>query len=396
MEPGLGMLCRLMLAIGVSGVLSLIVGRRLLRLDVLGSGVIGGVCAGFALGPAMFGAALPSVHEQIMVGGVLREAEAAAVRARIEPERRALLESGVSEIAAAEHGAGLAHEASGLEDTAAMERELARRLAAALSAAGALLSGLAFSRWGPGRPGSFGAGVVSSLLAGLVWSAAARVALGVGLGEACVFGAAMCGCGLALRGGPASRSWQLGGAAVASIVLAWFAGIWTGAMLALLIGVGLLLRSLQKPFDSSAFGRPAGGGGFPAGGGRFPAIAARIVVPTSIALIVPLAGQGLTAGGVALVVLAGVLAGDVHLVACWIASGSLGSESARARPLHAWAVRSLRAGPAWRLLLVGLALAGGGFDSAGPEGSAIIYAACAASVVGAVMRPASMRIVRSL
>jgi len=115
---------RLVLAIGMSWGLTFIVGRRLIKLDWRGAGVVGGICAGIALGPAVLGAAAPGWHERLNVGAVAETGALVEFQESRAGDEAALAASGVSKVAVQEAiTKNDAHEAVLVEH---VERELAR------------------------------------------------------------------------------------------------------------------------------------------------------------------------------------------------------------------------------------------------------------------------------
>ncbi len=376
MDPAVGVLIRLSAAIGVSVLLSLILGRWVLRLDRRGAGVLGGVCAGLALGPAVFGSLAPGVYADWMMGGVKPAMEAARLTARIEPERAALGASGVSSVAVAEHVGELEQRAEALKREAERDRAMRRQAAGAAAASCALLAGLAVSR--PVRPRwpAVGAGAVGGLLSCLGFAVAARAALGLSIAEACAAGAVMTGGVLAWNGSSGARSFGFGALAIACAGLCVFAGVWTGAMLACVIGLGLAIRSVDFGVASGRWAR---------------AFAEGVLVPTSAALVLPLAGTDVTLGGAVLIAGACLLAGDLQLIGSWIGVNLFESGVARSRPLSAWLVRFGRGAPGWQMLLLGLAVGGLGFDPSTAGGAAVVYAVAGAAVTSELTRPGAMR-----
>ncbi|MFI4894038.1 MAG: hypothetical protein ACIAQ0_11480, partial [Phycisphaerales bacterium JB058] len=73
METEAALAVRMVLAIGLAWVLTFTFGRRLLRLDLRGAGVVGGVCAGIALGPMVLGKVTPAFYEEVNVGGAQQQ-----------------------------------------------------------------------------------------------------------------------------------------------------------------------------------------------------------------------------------------------------------------------------------------------------------------------------------
>lgn len=379
MDPSVAIALRLLAAIGVSVGLSLIVGRVVLRLDRRGAGVVGGVCAGVALGPAVLGGLAPGVYADWMVGGVVQSSAAARIEARLPGEIESLLASGVSEVAAAEHEAQERGEAGLLRREAERDRTLRRGAAGAIAASCALLAAVLLVRPGRVRRGALVSGVVAALLAGLTAAVAARVTLGVDISLAAVFGGVLAGGVIGWRGLVAARWFGLGAMGVCAVGLAVFAGVWTGVALAAFVGLGALIRVLD----------PVASGGR---GARWTVEA--VLVPTCSALVVSLAAADVDVGGAILIGAACLLAGDARLITLWIGANLCEDGNARARPLSTWLARFGRGGPGWQVLLLGLAVAGGGIHPATAEGAAMVYAVAGAALTSEIMRPSAYRAMR--
>ena len=379
MDPALALLLRLLAAIGVSLLLSLIVGRWLLRLNRSGAGVIGGVCAGVALGPAVLGGLAPGVYAEWMVGGVAPAMQAARIEARLPGELESLRASGVSEAATREHETQERDRAAACRLESERDRAFRRLAAGAMAASCALLAAMALARPVRVRAGPMGAGVISGVLAMLAGAVGARLAIGVAIDEAVVFGAVLAGGVISWRGSSAARSFGLGAMVPASIALGALAEAWVGVALASVWGAGVLVRMLDADSSSGRFGR---------------AVAEGVLVPASAALVVSLAGRDISLGGAVLIAGACLVAGDLQFVASWIGMNLFESGRSRARPLTAWLVRFGRCGAGWQVLLLGLAVAGLGIDPGSAGGSALVYAVAGAAVTSEITRPGAYRAMR--
>lgn len=357
----------------------MILGRWVLRLDRRGAGVVGGVCAGLALGPAVLGGLAPGVYAEWMVGGVQQAAEAARIEARLPVEVDSLLTSGVSEVAATEHEAQERARAGDLRFEAEVERSIRRGVAGAMAASCALLAALALARPAAFRRASFGAGAIAGVLGGLAAAVAARMALGVGVGQAAVFGAVLAGGVLGWRGLSAARWYGIGALAVSAVGLAVLAGVWTGVSLAAVWLVGVLIRVLDPVVSDGRFRR---------------GVVDLVLVPTCAALVVSLAAADVDVGGAILIGVACLIAGDTRFVALWIGANVCEDGSARKRPMSTWLTRFGRGGAGWQVLLLGVAVAGGGIDPMTAEGAAMVYAVAGAAMTGEIMRPSAFRAMR--
>lgn len=243
----------------------------------------------------------------------------------------------------------------------------------------ALLAGMLLARPMRVRWAAAGSGWLTGVLSLLVGAVGARLALGVGMEQAVVFGAVLASGSVAWRGTGAARSFGLGALAVSAVGLSVWAGLWTGVALTALIGLGVVIRALD---DDASGGRLARG------------VAQAVLVPTSAALVVSLAGRDVSVGGAVLIGVACLLSSDARFVGAWIAANVCESGAARARPMSTWVARFGRAGAGWQLLLLGLAVAGSGIAPESAAGAAMVYAIAGAAVTTEVTRPAVMRALR--
>lgn len=379
MDPGLALMVRLVAAIGVSLALSLMVGRWVLRLDRRGAGLVGGVCAGVALGPFVLGGLAPGVHAEFMVGGVQQASEAALIEDRLPREADALAASGVSDVAVSEHVAAERARAEGLRREGERERSILASGAAAMAASCGLLAGV-----GLGRPARLSvravlSGCVAGVIGGLAAAVAAKTTLGLSISDAALFGAVLAGGALSSRGCAGSRAYGLGAMAVAAFGLSVFGALWAGVALAALWSLGLVVRAV----DSET-----------AAGGVARISAEMILIPACAALTVSVAGTDVSTGGAVLIVLVCVLVGDARLVAMWMGANLFEEGSATSRPLSTWLVRFGRGSAGWQVLLLGFAVASGGIDPRSADGAAMVYAIAGSAVVGELLRPGAYRAMR--
>ncbi len=248
-----------------------------------------------------------------------------------------------------------------------------------MAASCALLAALLLARPGRVRGPAIGSGVTAGVIAALAAAVSARVILGVGIGQAAVFGVVMAGGVIGWRGLSASRWHGLGVMAVSAAGLAAFAGVWTGLALGGLWALGLAVRATDPQASEGRLGQRA---------------AEAVLVPTCAALTVSLAAADVSVAGAVLIGVACLLAEDARFVAMWIGANACEDGSARSRPMSTWLVRFGRGGPGWQVLLLGLAVAGGGIDPLSASGAAMVYAVAGAAVTSEILRPGAHRAVK--
>ena len=377
MDADAAIAVRLILAIGLSWVLTFTVGRRLIKLDWRGAGVVGGVCAGIALGPAVLGAMAPGWHERLNVGAVAEVQALENFRISRAEDESALAESGVSEVAVNEAIAqNDTHEAALAER---IERELERFVIQPMAVASSLgLIFLMLGCWMGFAPGIAGLriGLLSGLIVALVWAVASRKLFGLGLAESVA-------CGGVLAGGTCwSRGrwrWSVGlGSILMALVLLAVGGATRAAWTA---GVAILLGSMLS--WTSPLGLRAKR--------RWAFIAHAVLVPGVIAIVVSTCSVELASAMFAFVMLAGVFSGDAHLFAGWLGISWLESGRRQRFPASAWLGVFEQGWAATSLVLVGLVFASGLIDPTTPAGGAVGLAVAAHAVSSEIKRPSTHR-----
>ena len=357
--------------------LTFIVGRRLIKLDWRGAGVVGGICAGIALGPAVLGAAAPGWHERLNVGAVAETGALVEFQESRAGDEAALAASGVSKVAVQEAiTKNDAHEAVLVEH---VERELARFVMQPMAVASSLgLIFLMLGCWMSFAPGLAGlrVGLIAGLISALVWAVLSRKLLGLGLAESAA-------CGGVLAGGTCwSRGrwrWSVGvGSVVTALALVAVAGAPRAAWTA---GVAILLGSMLS--WTSPLGMRAKR--------RLAFVAHAFVVPGVIAVVVSACSVELDSALLAFVMLAGVFSGDAHLFAGWLGIGWLESGRRQRFPASAWLGVFEQGWAATSLVLMGLVYASGLLDPTTPAGGAVGLAVAAHAMSSEIKRPSTHR-----
>ena len=378
MDEAAAMGLRLIASIALAAMLACVFGRLALRFDRKGAGVIGGVCAGLALGPLGFGQVAPDAFASFMVGGVGLEQRAGQLESGIEGEVEAMRASGVSGIALEEHTAARQAEADQLRTEAEAQRNRRVILAAASAWAAGLLALLHWSLRPPPRrtSRSIPEGVLSGLLTVLIIALGIRLALNIAL-EAAILAGAVIAAGTIRPIGPRALGVGLG---VAAVSVASIAGLGSVAVLwtAVIVGIGWLIGAtgLADGLQRSDWSHR---------------IVDLVLVPAVPALLLPLA-IGPLPGSFALLVLAVVvLAGDAHLLASVLATKTLCLGARARKPASAWLVVFGRSVPAMSLVLLACVVLTGAIDPRTTEGASILLLVVAHAFGAELGRPSMTR-----
>ena len=339
---------------------------------------MGGVCAGIALGAAGLGTIAPDLHHRLNVGAVAETEALRAFQRTREQDEAFLADSGVSEIAVTEAIARNDIKEAALE--AEVQRELERFVAVPMAAASALgLVFLMLGTWANFAPSLAGAriGVAVGALAALAWAVVARKLLGLGVEESVACGAVIAGGTCWSRG---RWRWSVGaGSVAAALVLLAVAGAtraaWTAA---LAVTLGALL-SWTSPIGMHAKCRMA-------------FVAHAILVPGAIAMAVSTCSVELSGVQLAFVVLAGVFAGDVHIIAGWLGIGWLGRGRRLDHPASAWLGVYDQGWAATSLVLMTAMFATGVLDPTSSEGGAVGLALAMHALSAELKRPPTHRL----
>jgi hypothetical protein len=378
MDADAALAIRLILAIGLSWVLTFTVGRRVLRFDWRGAGVVGGICAGIALGPAILGSITPDLYRQLNVGAVTETRALDEFQMMRAGDEAALAESGVSEAAVIETVAENDLKEAALE--AEIQSEMDRFISLPLAVASAL--GLIFLMLGcwmgyaVGLAG-FRIGLVAGLLTALLWAVIARKLLGLGLTESIACGGVIAGGTCWSRG---RWRWSAGAGSVV-IALACFT-IAGDTRTAWTVGVAMALGALltwTSPLSQRARARWA-------------FVAHALVVPGMIAVVVSVCSVELESPQLAFVALAGVFAGDIHMVASWVGINWFESGRRQRYPASSWLGVYEQGWAASLLVLLTMLFAGGLIDPASPAGSAVGLAVAAHAISAELKRPSTHRL----
>lgn len=382
MDADAALALRLLLAIGTSLLLTFTLGRVLLKLDLRGAGVVGGVCAGIALGPLVFGNLAPSLHEHLNQGGVIqREALESFLLERVEDEQ-ALADVGVSEEAIDEAVLSNDVRQDLLESALADERRRMRVAPLALSASLGLIA-LMLGAWlGFGLSATgLRVGMLSGLLAMLVWAVVSRRMIDTTLPESILAGAMLAG-GTCWARGRWRFSVGLGSLAIVLALLAiagatrsaWSAGA------ALTLGAVL---SRTTPLSQRARARWASFGH-------------ATLVPVVITIVVSSCALTPSSNILAFVILAGVFAGDAHLIGAWIALGSLETGRRRELPVSSWNSVYAQGWAGTTVIITGLVFASGVLEPHTELGGAIGLAVALHALIVELSRPSSMKLLASM
>lgn len=376
MDAGLALAVRVILAIGLAWALTFILGRRALRLDLRGAGVVGGVCAGVALGPMALGRVAPGFHERIAVGGVVLRESIDAHESAWSLEREALLATGVSDVAVLEAERRAEFSKRLLEHRLERERALFQDVPMGVaSSLGLVALMLGAMRVRGVSLDSVRLGLVVTLLSALVWAVLARKQLGVDIATAAATG------GVLAAGSVWSRGrWRAGfGLACAGVAVALLAGEGTigaawraGTALALGVVVGRVVR-----LGAVAERRWA----WVAHGLLVPAVAALMVSSCDLSLAPP--------GALAFVLVAGVLGADIHFASAFVTLGWMGRGWRRARPMTAWHGAYAQGWGGTQIVLASLVLAFHLIEDQPEVAGALGLAAAAMAVTGELTRSAT-------
>lgn len=378
MSADVALVIRLILAIGLSWALTFTLGRRVLRFDWRGAGVVGGVCAGIALGPGVLGSVAPGIYRQLNVGAVEEEAALDAfVHDRIEDEA-ALETSGVSDIAIAEAVMMNDAKESALKAAVTLERMRFKYLPLALASALGLCA-LLLGCWVGFAPGvaGFRIGLLAGLLTALLWAVIARKLLGFELAESVAVGGVLAGGTCWSRG---RWRWSVGaGSLVVALAMLAVGGAhkpaWAAATA---LGLGLML-SWTSPIGQHVKARLA-----------FTAHA--LLVPVAAAITVSLCSIELTTAQFAFVMIAGVFAGDVHLVAGWVGINWFSSGRRVNYPATSWLGVYEQGWASTVLVLTTLLFADDFFYLTSLQKSTVGLAAAAFALSAEMKRPSTHRL----
>lgn len=381
MSADAALAARILLAIGLSVVLTFTLGRLLFRLDWRGSGVIGGICAGIALGPIVLGSLAPTTYERLNVGGHEARAELDHVLLELEQSAQSLADSGVSAIAIEELHRDAQDRIQRAQE--AIEAERTRFRAVPLAAVASLgLVILMLGAWQRLRLSAQGAkiGLLAGVMTALLWAALARKLTGLGIMEAIAGGALITGATVWGRG-----SWRSSaGIATLALVLAILVisgharAAWPAA-LAVLIGGGL---TLMTPISERSRK-------------YWSLIAHAILTPSVVAIVTSTASIPNDQSEVLFVVLVGILGSDAHFVMAWIAMGWLEKGRRFFTPATAWFNLRAQGWAGTSIILLGLVMAAGvRTEQAVPE--AIAWGVAASALMTEATRPAMRRILAQM
>ncbi|RNC80605.1 MAG: hypothetical protein ED559_02005 [Phycisphaera sp.] len=382
MDADAALALRLILAIGTALLLTFTVGRVLMRLDWRGAGVVGGVCAGIALGPLVFGNLSPTFYEQLNKGGIAeRNALEAFIDQRAEDEA-ALAEVGVSEEALVE--AELQNDAreSRLRSELAIERIRFK----GVPLGGAAVLGLIYLMLGSWL--GFGLslsglriGTLAGLIAVLIWAVVSRKVMGVGLTESVLAGALIAG-GTCWSRGRWRYSIGLGSVLLVLAVIAVAGATHAAWTACVAVGLGAMLsRTSRLSMRARA---------------RWSFAAHAVLAPSAIALLVSVFDLTPRFDLIAFVLVAGVFAGDAHLIAAWIAMGWQATGRRRELPISSWTGVYSQGWTGTSLVLTGLVFASGALELHTPTGGAIVLAVALHAAFVEMTRPATARLLASM
>ena len=376
METEAALAVRMVLAIGLAWALTFTFGRRLLRLDLRGAGVVGGVCAGIALGPMVLGKVTPAFYEKVNVGGAQQQEMIEATERAYLADIHALEESGVTEIAIAELRSELHWALLALQKDRASLRAWHRDLPLAIASSLGLIALMlgAMRERGASLDG-IRIGAVTAAIAALAWAVVARRLLGVDLALAAVIGGTLAAGSVWTRG-----SWRMGfgltGLMVA--VLALTAGDAFGAAWRAFVTValGLVLGRVVR------FG--------PTGDRRSMWVVHGLMVPAVASVMVSSCDLSQVPGSALwFVLLAGVLGADLHFLAAFLALGWLGRGWRQWRPMTAWHNAYAQGFGGTQIVLANLVLAFGLMERRPEIAGVLGFAAAAMAVTGEITRPAT-------
>jgi len=376
MDADAALAVRMVLAIGLAWLLTFAFGRRLLRLDLRGAGVVGGVCAGIALGPMGLGKIAPGFYEEIAVGGVGPRALLQAHEQQWELDRKALEESDVSEEAVYEADRHAMYRRSVLRQDLELElqwfRDVPLAIASSLGLVALMLGamrvrGLAIN--------GMCIGALTAAVAALAWAVLARKIVDVDLRLAAVMGGVLAAGSVWTRG-----SWRLGFglAGVMVAILALVAGdafeaSWR-AFVAVVLGlvVGRVVNFGIKGERRSAW------------------IAHGLLIPAVASLMVSSCDLSETPmSAIAFVALAGILGADLHFLAAYLSLGWLGRGWRHTHTMTAWHNAYAQGFGGTQIVLANLVLAFGLMQSKPEIASVLGISAAAMALMGEITRPAT-------
>ncbi len=396
-------IAKIVLVIGVAGCATL-----LLRLIRWPGGrpcasLWGATLAGVLLGPGVFGTLAPAGYEQTMLGGQAERERLQTLDAEHLTQRDALASSGVSEVALAEldaqHQKRRQPMAEALDRAVSDARAAWAQLAAVLAGLTAVIGGVATGRARPGSAGVGGnsagggsvfAGLLAGLVAGLtvaaalVWLTAASRGLALAAGGAVASGSIIAGVPMRWVARPGrGRS-----AMVVLMATLGVASALVAAGLALASGPGALVWALVLPglyVAGLGVGRGVGQGPTPRALRRVRRMA-RVAV---LWIAMPAVAGSLAAWidppmlvgwGIALLVLAAIGTGDLHMLGAWLGWKAAGTPGER-ESMALRTVETLGRGVAFTQCAWGVVLVASGVcDPATPAGAI----ALAVVVVGAI------------
>lgn len=376
METEAALAVRMVLAIGLAWLLTFAFGRRLLRLDLRGAGIVGGVCAGIALGPMGLGKIAPGFYEEIAVGGTQTRELIQLHDRQWELDRKALEVTGVTDYATK-----IAFEAYHdwryvLETRLQEELEFFRDLPLAIASS----LGLVALMLGAMRVRGLSAngiviGALTAAVAALAWAVLARKLVDVDLRLAAVMGGVLAAGSVWNKG-----SWRMGfglaGVMVALLAISAndaFGASWR-ALVAVVLGlvVGRVVNFGIKGERRSAW---------IAHGLLIPAVASLMVSSCDLSETPMLA--------IVFVAIAGVLGADLHFLAAYLSLGWLGRGWRHRKPMTAWHVAYAQGFGGTQIVLANLVLAFGLIQSK-PEITGVLgISAAAMALMGEITRPAT-------
>ncbi len=376
METEAALAVRIILAIGLGWLLTFTFGRRLLRLDLRGAGVVGGVCAGIALGPMVLGKLAPDFYENVFIGGVEMRQSLESLRAASAENIRALRESGVTDVAVQEVEAAqqhsLAHREQQLESLLAWHRDVPLAVASAIGLVALMLGSMRVR--GASLDG-IRIGAVTALIAGLAWAVLARKVIGADLRTSAALGGVLAA-GTVWSRGKWRTGFGLTGVIIAIVLLCVGDALGAAWRALSAIGLGVLLGRIV------AFG--------PKGQRRAAWIAHGLIVPAVAALMVSSCDLShAPTDGLLFVMVAGVLGADAHFIAAYLALGWLGRGWRHSRPMTAWHGAYAQGWGGTQIILANLVLAFGLLESQPEIAGVIGLAAAAMAMTGEITRPAT-------
>ncbi|GAB5496677.1 MAG: hypothetical protein Phyf2KO_17570 [Phycisphaerales bacterium] len=382
MDADAALALRLILAIGTALLLTFTLGRLLLRLDWRGAGVVGGVCAGIALGPLVLGNLSPTSYEHLNMGGVTeRQTLEAFLDERAEDEA-ALAAVGVSEIALEETVRQNELREQHLQDDLAMEQ--ARFID--LPLAGAVVLGLIYLMLGSWL--GFGVsisgvriGALASLIAVLTWAVVSRRVMGVGLTESVLAGALIAGGTCWSRG-----RWRFSAGLGSTLVVLAVCAVAGATHAAWTACVAIALGSMLSRTSTLSMRAKS----------RWSFVAHAVLAPSAIALLVSLFDITPRTDLIAFVVIAGIFAGDAHIIAAWIAIGWQATGRRRKLPISSWFGVYAQGWAGTSLIIAGHVFASGAIEPRSSIGGVIGLALALHAVFVEVSQPTTLKLLSSM